>query len=204
MMRKNTKPLVMTFFIGLTLTVNRVEAASLNGEFQLAQLPMQQQTNDPHLQKMLDASVADATLTWKVPQGWNETKGSGMRMATFKSQKEDGMECSVIALKGMAGGIEGNILRWINQIGLDIPGDKFATFMQDLEIIEIRDDVSAYYINLSLLQDPGDTAGDSMIASILQLPTETVFFKMTGSLGAVRQNEDQFRALITSLSVGPQ
>ncbi|MBZ0165867.1 MAG: hypothetical protein K8I00_03600, partial [Candidatus Omnitrophica bacterium] len=79
-------------FICLSLTPGPVEAVSPTTEFQLAQLPLQQQTDDPHLQKMLDASVADAALSWTVPQGWNETKGAGMRMATFKSNDGDGME----------------------------------------------------------------------------------------------------------------
>lgn len=203
-MFKKSIPLVLTAFLVCPFLAAPVaQAESVDNQWQLAQLPMQQQTDDPHLQKMLDASVADAALTWTVPQGWNETKGAGMRMATFKSRDGDGMECSVVALKGMAGGIEDNILRWMTQIGLDVPGDQFTAFLKNLEQINIREDVSATVVDLTRLQDPEEVGRDSMIAAILQLPTETVFFKMTGSLGVVKQNEEQFRALISSLIVSP-
>ncbi|MCA9404382.1 MAG: hypothetical protein KC897_11410 [Candidatus Omnitrophica bacterium] len=176
-------------------------AAASGPEFQLAQLPMQMQTDDPHIQKMLDESVADAPMTWTTPDGWQEAKGSGMRMATFTPVTGEAVECSVIALKGMAGGVEGNIQRWMDQIDLSMPPELFAAYMDNLETVAISDGTEAYFVDLTQFQENAGEDTPSMIASILQLPTQTVFFKLTGPLGAVKNNAERLRALLASVTV---
>lgn len=186
--------------IAAVIVITAANRPAYSGEeFQLAQLPMQQ-TDDPHIQMMLDESVADKAVTWTVPEGWNEAKGKGMRMATFTPASGEAVECSVIALKGVAGGIEGNIQRWMYQIGLNLPPAAFQAYMDNLEMIATQDGTKAFYVDLAQFQDGQSDDTTSMIAGILQLPAQTVFFKMTGNLGAVKNNDARLRALIASVS----
>lgn len=192
--------LTIPAMIAAFVIVSAPYPAMAGEEFQLAQLPMQQ-TDDPHVQMMIDASAADAPLTWDVPDGWQEAKGKGMRMATFTPASGGSLECSVISLKGMAGGIEGNIERWMAQIDLSMPPMAFQSFMDNLETITTGDGNKAHYVDLAQFQQSQSEEATSIIAAILQLPTQTVFFKMTGPLGEVKKNDARLRALIASVTV---
>jgi len=65
---------------------------------------------------------SDSSLSWEVPQGWFEEKGSGMRLVTFRAQNGT-VECSIISLGGQAGGLQSNVTRWMGQINIDVPAD---------------------------------------------------------------------------------
>src|SRR4051812_36103019 len=63
------------------------------------------------------APAAEGALAWKLPKGWTDEAGSGMRYATIKPA--DGkVEVSVVVLPGPAGGELANVHRWRGQIGL--------------------------------------------------------------------------------------
>ena len=75
---------------------------------------------DPHAG--LDMSAMGAALgmnnpnsnmfTWDVPQGWKQEAGTGMRLATFHLlSDEKAIDCSLVSLGGMAGGLEANLRR---------------------------------------------------------------------------------------------
>lgn len=60
-------------------------------------------------------------VTWSVPVGWNAVAAAEpMRVATFAA---GGVEVSVAAFPGLAGGALANINRWRGQIGLEPVGD---------------------------------------------------------------------------------
>lgn len=160
-------------------------------------------SDNQQTQRALDASVKRPPLSWKTPDGWKEEKASGMRLATFRAQGKGGdIECSIISLAGMAGGLESNVVRWIRQINAPVPSDKeLKSFLSRQEVVQTKGGFSATVIDLTEL--PGSKEGEapSMIAAVAELPDMTIFVKMTGSKTAVLENKDSFVFLCKSLNL---
>ena len=158
---------------------------------------------DPQTQKMLEASVARPPLSWATPEGWQESPGSGMRLATFRSADTgDPVECALISLAGDAGGVESNAARWMQQVNIAVPDvPAMEKFLAAQKKIKTRDGFDATILDLTQLQSQDDLESPSMAATIITLPDMTVFVKMTGARGAVLKNRDQFEALCESLKL---
>lgn len=160
-------------------------------------LPQQQQTDNPVLEKILNDSVAEVDLRWDVPDGWMEQKGSGMRLASFTSDSQPSIQTTIISLGGMAGGVEGNVLRWMRQINLNITSEKVTKFLNEPEIVETQSGESVEIFDLTQLQD--SSMPDGLIGAIWRLNTKTLFFKMTGDRSAVQEEKPRLIQLINSL-----
>jgi hypothetical protein len=62
---------------------------------------------------------SDDGLRWKVPPGWTEEEGSGLRKRTLIiGKKSDDLAVSVTSLSQMAGDVPMNVNRWRKQVGL--------------------------------------------------------------------------------------
>jgi len=141
----------------------------------------------------------NSPLSWEVPQGWSEEKGSGMRLVTFRDPNSS-MECSIISLGGQAGGFRSNVTRWMNQINVSIPaGDQLSAFLSRQQKLKSKGGFVVTIIDLSELSQ-GEHA-PSMIAAITELENKTIFVKMTGSRGDVITNRVQFTSLCRSLAL---
>jgi len=136
-------------------------------------------------------------LSWEVPQGWSEEKGSGMRLATFRDQN-DSVECSIVSLGGQAGGLQSNAARWMNQINVSVPaGNQLNAFLSRQQKLKTKGGFALTIIDLSELSQ-GEQA-PSMIAAITDLEDKTIFVKMTGSRKNVIAHRGQFISLCQSL-----
>jgi len=156
--------------------------------------------NTQEMQKALDASVVRPPLSWETPNGWIQQKGSGMRLATFKAESKSGpVQCSLISLGGQAGGIESNVLRWMKQIKVQVPGNEpMKKFLSRQEDIITKGEFSIKIINLAeISQDKAP----SMIAAIAEIKSMTIFVKMTGSKEATIEQFESFKRLIQSLTL---
>jgi hypothetical protein len=140
-------------------------------------------------------------LSWATPKGWSEEKGSGMRMVTFRAQgKSGGIECSIVSLGGMAGGLESNVARWMGQLKVAVPpDDQLKAFLDRQEAVQTKGDFAVTLIDLT--QYTQDAGAPSMIAGIARMPDMTVFVKMTGSRQAVTEQRQALRGLCASLSI---
>jgi hypothetical protein len=169
----------------------------------LRDMPMPPGVAGDRMQEMLNASVTKPPLSWQTPDGWQESPGSGMRLATFKSADTgDPVECALISLSGAAGGLESNAARWMGQLKLEVlSGEKMQKFLASQKKIKTPDGLPATIIDLAGLQPESDPRAPSMIGTILELDSMTVFVKMTGSRGAVLKNKDKFEELCESLKL---
>ena len=75
-------------------------------------------------QKAFDAllatlKISGANLEWKLPEGWTETKGQGLRFATIKPSTDSGLEIAVNRFEGVAGSLLANVNRWRGELGLE-------------------------------------------------------------------------------------
>lgn len=159
------------------------------------------QAQDPAMQAMLTNSVAGVNLTWSVPPGWTEQKGTGMRLATFSASGENPVECSVISLSGASGGLEANVTRWLGQIALELSQQEFEKFMSAQPTIVSAGQLKIRLIDFRPLYPFKDDLQPSIMAGIIELEQQTVFIKLTGSLRALNGNQEKFKGLLMSLKL---
>ena len=153
----------------------------------------------PNTSIRADSAIA-SELKWTPPQGWQSFSADGMRLATFKTQDENPIECSIVSLGGLAGGLEANITRWMRQINLtEIPENELQEFLKKQKIFSSQGGFSIQMLDFTSLQQNLEDSVPSMIAAIVTLPEKTVFVKMTGTKEAVLKNKNKFEKLCQSL-----
>lgn len=149
----------------------------------------------------LERSVDRSPLNWQTPPGWSERKGSGMRLVTFTGDSPQGTtETTIISLGGQAGGLEANVTRWIRQIGLSARPEELQVFLSRQESITTVSGLQTTLVDLTQLQTNMPGTAPSLIAAIIDRGRSQIFIKMTGSKDAVKNQLENFRALITSIS----
>lgn len=136
-----------------------------------------------------------AALAWTLPRGWTETRPGGMRVATLVPPVS-GVDISVTALPGPAGGELANVNRWRGQIGLE-PVD-------DAGLARLRTAVKAPAGTLSVYDftSDGATATRMVVALFTAETGSTWFIKMTGEAKAVGQVRPDFLRLLETLRLG--
>ena len=139
-------------------------------------------------------------LRWEAPQGWEEKAGSGMRMATFTVSGDAGSaETTIVSLGGSAGGLQGNIGRWVGQLGVDSPDEaKLSAFVEAMPEIQTVEGKGLRYGNLGEWVS-GDGSQASMRAGIISAHGRTVFIKMSGPEGLLAQEDAAFQGLCKSI-----
>ncbi len=148
-------------------------------------------SNDPHGQP---------SLAWSVPEGWIEKPGSGMRLASFANPKNKTIDVSIVSLSGSAGGLMANVNRWMEQLGGSAFHETgFQEFLQKQKSLTTQGKLPCLLIDFTSLQSKDDPSALSMLAGVVELPTQTIFLKMTGALPEINQNREALEALCQSL-----
>ncbi len=158
---------------------------------------------DRTTQALMPSVDQDLPLQWTAPQGWTEEAGSGMRLATFRATNSQGsIECSIVSLAGQAGGLESNVVRWMNQIQAPVPdAGELKAFLDGQERLSTSDGKQLLLIDLTQLQDPPKTDAPAIIGAVLDLAETQVFVKMTGPRQAVIGEKARFVELCRSLQI---
>lgn len=147
--------------------------------------------------------VIHLPLSWTTPEGWQESAGGGMRLASFATMDKDNpVECTIVSLGGQAGGLTSNVARWMRQVNIVVPdAARLEQFISAQSQVSTQDGFAATIVDLTQLQSVKDLRSPSMIATVITLPDATVFVKMTGSRGALLKNKEKFEALCESLKL---
>lgn len=172
-------------------------------------------SGDPHagytkeqLQAMLQqegvippAITKNSPLTWTVPNGWKENPGNGMRLATFVNQSApQAIDCSIVTLGAAAGGLAPNVIRWMQQISIDLPAeDQLNQFIEKQERLKIDNTLTAIIFDFTALQKNAAPSASSMIAAIIDTPSQRIFVKMTGTRQKILENIKPFKSLVQSI-----
>lgn len=165
--------------------------------------------SDPHASvdmnaaRSVDMETPANDLKWVVPQGWREIPGGGMRVISFvREDDEKAVDVSIVSLSGAAGGLDANLIRWGNQIGIDLNQDpqQLMQFIKGAQIVKTVDGLESRIFDFSIIQQGADISQKSMVASMVQINEMTVFVKMTGTIRSVKENLELFKIL--SRSVG--
>lgn len=154
------------------------------------------------LQESMGQTPENKSISWTVPEGWQEKSATGMRVATFVEKNDPtAIDCSIVALGAGAGGLTPNIVRWLGQLNISVPNDsELENFINQQEKVMVGENLSALLIDFTKLQESASAATPSMLAAIIETPAQRVFVKMTGSKQKIIEHSSAFRMLIKSLT----
>lgn len=144
-------------------------------------------------------------ITWDDPSGWTRSsRKSPMRAATYTfplAEGDDGAaEVAVFYFgPGQGGGIDGNVARWAGQFGKtlsDVKRTNREVHGLKQHVVEIE---KGDFKN-DMMQQGGKTMKDwAMLAAIVEAPSGSYFFKMTGPAKSVQAQKDSFYGLLDSI-----
>jgi len=151
------------------------------------------------LNKMTGSSAKPDKVQWTTPEGWTESTGNSMRIATFKvTEGDDTAETSLVLLGG-GGGIEENLIRWIGQIADGEPDRaKLLALLEESPTFQTEGGRSGILVDLASFAKEEDDA-DSMMTGIVPMDNQKLFVKMTGPKRLLAKQKEAFRALCDSL-----
>ena len=142
---------------------------------------------------------------WDRPEGWSEVpKTSSMRLATFaiKSQGKEAI-CTIIPLRGEAGGLKANVTRWLGQVtgSTDSSGDTVSQLLDKGESFLTKGQFPAVLIDYTTVTS--NLSGQSIMAAVINVHGNSVFIKMTGEKSLLIKNKTKFKALCQSFTLKP-
>jgi hypothetical protein len=143
--------------------------------------------------------VPAAPLVWQTPVAWQELPGDGIRLAAFAVERGDQRaETTVVMLGGVAGGVEANVVRWLDQLGLRLAGEELAQFLAAGEPLTSRDGMHFTVYDFTRFATP---EGNSMLAAVGPVLDQTLFVKMSGDGALVAAARSDFLSLVASLGL---
>lgn len=139
------------------------------------------------------------TFEWDTPEGWREEAGAGMRLATLWVSDNGGeVECTLIVLGGDAGGVQANIVRWMEQVRIQPPtGHEMQAYLDGLEEIATQGGDRGVFIDFGEFVPEPDQL--STLAAIIERGAESLFIKFTGPRQLLEQERSAFNQLAQSI-----
>ncbi|MBI3602763.1 MAG: hypothetical protein HY209_07730 [Candidatus Omnitrophica bacterium] len=170
------------------------------GVFILVFTGCQQKPQERHYTEMvIEAAEGQNSLAWQTPSDWQEEAGLGMRLASFYFINDpQSIDCSIVSLRGMAGGLEANLRRWMGQIGLDPSEEDFGQLINSSQSLKTQDGQEVKIYDFTSIQK-GPSLNKSIIAAMIPMEDATIFVKMTGSIDAIHRNRHNFLELVKSI-----
>ena len=132
---------------------------------------------------------------YDTPEGWNVAQNDGYSVCALELQ-EDGkqLRVTVTPLGGMAGGIEMNLNRWRNQVGL--PSWSPDELKKNAEAMTVQG-ISGLYIEA---EGPAENPTNAVYGWLGNESGRMWFVKLRGDAELARRQRDAFRAFLKSFN----
>jgi hypothetical protein len=146
------------------------------------------------------AAEQDAPFAWQLPEGWQQAPPRPMRLATFKVAGNADIDCYLTSLSGKAGGIDANVNRWRDQLGLPPATPDELAKLPQIDMLGQKAtlvEAAGSFEGMDGQKQPGWM----LVGAILNLNGQMLFAKMTGPEQAVRAEKDRFVSFCKSLQV---
>ena len=132
-------------------------------------------------------------LSWEKPESWIETSGHAMRLVSFNVPFSKGIgDLSMTTFEGSSGGVEANVNRWREQIGLEL--------LNSSEIKESSVNMDGKLGKYEFFKLVNEKNPDSAILSaIFQLETSTLFVKLSIDSTGIEETENDFITFCKSI-----
>jgi hypothetical protein len=144
-----------------------------------------------------------ADLQWETPEGWHENRAaSGMRLAAFtiKSDNKESI-CTIIPLRGEAGGLKANVTRWLGQISptMQPSGHTVETLLKSREKFLTNGKFPGVLIDYTPVTP--HSSDKSILVSVITMNGNSIFIKMMGEKSHLMENKKKFKKLCQSFTV---
>ena len=131
-------------------------------------------------------SKTDLEFEWDSPKEWKEVQGHSMRIASFEVPSATGVgDLSITSFSGSSGGIQANVNRWENQIGLTPSSLDIINKISESRTSELGKYEVYELINL-------ENPSSAIIASIFKLKETTLFVKLSINIAGLKTARNQF------------
>ncbi len=135
-------------------------------------------------------------LTYAMPDGWSDAGAKSMRLINLLATPNT--QCYLIMLNGEAGGLVGNMNRWLGEVGMDEIDEAGANALPTIKMLG-RDspmlEASGNYQGMG-----GEGAEDQTVLGVCWIDREaSMFVKMVGPTSEVADQKANFISFVTSL-----
>lgn len=137
-------------------------------------------------------------LAFDPPEGWIESTGSSLRVASYQIALEgiDPADFSITSFPGDAGGIKANVNRWRQQIGLRPWND--AQVNSNKETLKAGNLEFALFDLKPQTEFDKERVSERILAAILKSEGRSWFYKLKGDIFLVETQRSKFRQLVQS------
>lgn len=208
--------LCFCFPIACSQNTGDEQAQQQNAQPEMQQQPAQQQEQPP---SSGSAPVAPyratssgqavvhsaAGIQWTVPAQWKPQPERPMRVATYtippgSTDSEPG-ECAVFFFgSGQGGDVRSNIQRWISQFEEGAASEESSGMVNGLPITTVSIEGTYLAPGGPMMQSQGKKPNYRLLGGIAEAPQGAVFFKTTGPVATMKEAEDEFQALMNSIT----
>lgn len=145
----------------------------------------------PKLKKEIKFTPPKAALSWDVPKGWVQKKGSSLRVGSF-DVAQGKADASIVILGGAAGGVVANVNRWRQQIGLETlkPEQIAKATLKDKGKL-------GEFVWFKLVNEK--QPDQAIYAAIMNHQGKSVFLKLSGPASVLKSEETHFLNLGRSI-----
>lgn len=157
----------------------------------------------PQAQKSPRKQAAGTQLLWDTPDGWTqEANKSSMRLATFTlGDKDSKTICTIVPLKGEAGGLKANVLRWLGQLKIQLQSEEeLDKFLAQKTSFTTKGEFPGQLVDFTTLSSNTDDI--SMLVGIIKVSDTSLFVKMSGAKDTLVANRPAFESLCKSIHTG--
>ncbi len=140
----------------------------------------------------------EAVLAFDAPEGWAESDGSSMRIASYEVPLEgfEPADFSITSFPGDAGGITANVNRWRQQIGLRPWSD--SQINSNRETLKVEDLNFALFDLRPQTDSDKERVKERILAAIVKHDGKSWFYKLRGDVFLVETQRSKFRQLVQS------
>ena len=147
----------------------------------------------PDKQDAVTSRNENLKLSWEKPESWIETSGHAMRLVSFNVPFSNGIgDFSMTTFEGSSGGVEANVNRWRQQIGLEpLNGSEIKQSSVS------RDGKLGKYEFFKLVNEKNPDS--AILSAIFHLETSTLFVKLTIDSNGIEETENDFITFCKSI-----
>lgn len=157
----------------------------------------------PQVQAKTEEPTSPNQLRWDTPEGWTqEVNTSTMRLATFTfGESEKNTICTIVPLKGEAGGLKANVLRWLGQLKIQLQSEEeLNAFLNQKTSFTTKGEFPGVLVDFTTLAQKADDT--TMLVGIIKISDTSLFIKMSGARDILIANRPALESLCKSIRIG--
>lgn len=139
-------------------------------------------------------------LSWTTPEGWTERPSSGMRVADFQLPGDESAECYVTQLGGTGGGLEANLNRWRDQVGLAPYGPGEVDALERIDVLGTKAVYAEMEGSYAGMSEGEGKAGFTLLGVVAEKSGSSVFIKLTAPSAIAEAERENFKEFCKSLN----